>query len=134
MSLLPPSSGRSDDEGSKTSETGKLIPFYTALQPRRQPSSKSPPREPQILTLRLLPHIALTNSSLLWRRAVFSESVFLTSILDKPRASKISRTSNKMTMNDESEGMWERQDMAYFTIVSPNLLGMAKEKTLRIKV
>jgi hypothetical protein len=24
--------------------------------------------------------------------------------------------------------------MAYFTIVSPNLLGMAKEKTLRIKV
>jgi hypothetical protein len=29
----------------------KLLPDYTALQPRRQPSSYSPPWEPQILTM-----------------------------------------------------------------------------------
>jgi hypothetical protein len=40
----------SDDGGSKDlSNDGKLLPDYTALQPRRQPSSYSPPLEPQIL-------------------------------------------------------------------------------------
>jgi hypothetical protein len=45
--LLP---DRPDDGGSKDPwNAGKLLPDYTALQPRRQPSSYSPPREPQIL-------------------------------------------------------------------------------------
>jgi hypothetical protein len=40
----------SDDGGSKDLwNFGKLLPDYTALQPRRQPSSYSPPWEPQIL-------------------------------------------------------------------------------------
>jgi hypothetical protein len=40
----------SDDGGSKDLQNvGKLLPDYTALQPRRQPSSYSPPWEPQIL-------------------------------------------------------------------------------------
>jgi hypothetical protein len=46
-----PSSGRyrPDDGGSKDlRNVGKLLPDYTALQPRRQPSSYSPPWEPQI--------------------------------------------------------------------------------------
>jgi hypothetical protein len=35
---------RPDDGGSKDlSNVGKLLPDYTALQPRRQPSSYSPP-------------------------------------------------------------------------------------------
>jgi hypothetical protein len=38
------------DGGSKDLwDIGKLLPDYTALQPRRQPSSYSPPWEPQIL-------------------------------------------------------------------------------------
>jgi hypothetical protein len=42
-----------DDGGSKDLwNVGKLLPDYTALQPRRQPSSYSPPWEPQILTFR----------------------------------------------------------------------------------
>jgi hypothetical protein len=41
---------RPDDGGSKDlRNVGKLLPDYTALQPRRQPSSYSPPWEPQIL-------------------------------------------------------------------------------------
>jgi hypothetical protein len=41
----------SDDGGSKDLwNVGKLLPDYTVLQPRRQPSSYSPPWEPQILT------------------------------------------------------------------------------------
>jgi hypothetical protein len=38
---------RPDDGGSK--DVGKLLPDYTALQPRRQPSLYSPPWEPQVL-------------------------------------------------------------------------------------
>jgi hypothetical protein len=39
-----------DDGGSKDLwNVGKLLPDYTALQPRRQPSSYSLPWEPQIL-------------------------------------------------------------------------------------
>jgi hypothetical protein len=39
-----------DDGGSKyLRNIGKLLPDYTALQPRRQPSSYSPPWEPQIV-------------------------------------------------------------------------------------
>jgi hypothetical protein len=46
---------RPDDGGSKDLwNVGKRLPDYTALQPRRQPSSYSPPWEPQIL-LELLP-------------------------------------------------------------------------------
>jgi hypothetical protein len=42
---------RPDDGGSKDLwNFGKLLPDYTALQPRRQPSSYSPPSEPQILS------------------------------------------------------------------------------------
>jgi hypothetical protein len=42
---------RHDDRGSKDLwNVGKLLPDYTALQPGRQPSSYSPPWEPQILT------------------------------------------------------------------------------------
>jgi hypothetical protein len=41
---------RPDDGGSKDLwNDGKRLPYYTALQPRRQPSSYSPPWEPQIL-------------------------------------------------------------------------------------
>jgi hypothetical protein len=40
---VPPSSGRW--------LIGKLLPDYTALQPRRQPTSYSPPWKPQILIL-----------------------------------------------------------------------------------
>jgi hypothetical protein len=41
---------RPDDGGSKDLwNVGKLLPDYTALQPRRQPSSNSPSWEPQIL-------------------------------------------------------------------------------------
>jgi hypothetical protein len=41
---------RPDDGGSKDLwNAGILLPDYTALQPRRQTSSYSPPREPQIL-------------------------------------------------------------------------------------
>jgi hypothetical protein len=40
---------RPDDGGSKHLwNVGKLLPDYTAQQPRRQPSSYSPPWEPQI--------------------------------------------------------------------------------------
>jgi hypothetical protein len=39
-----------DDRGSKDLwNVGELLPDYTVLQPRRQPSSYSPPWEPQIL-------------------------------------------------------------------------------------
>jgi hypothetical protein len=51
-SVLPPSSGRwwwPDDGGSTDLwNVGKLIAVYMALHPRRQPSSYSPPWEPQI--------------------------------------------------------------------------------------
>jgi hypothetical protein len=41
---------RPDDRGNKALwNVGKLLPDYMALQPRRQPSSYSPPWEPQIL-------------------------------------------------------------------------------------
>jgi hypothetical protein len=41
---------RPDDGGSKDFwNVGKLLPDYSALQPRRQPSSYLPPWEPQIL-------------------------------------------------------------------------------------
>jgi hypothetical protein len=41
---------RPDDGGSMDLwNVHKLIPVYTALQPSRQPSSYSPPREPQIV-------------------------------------------------------------------------------------
>jgi hypothetical protein len=41
---------RPDDGGSRDLwNVGKLVPDYTALQPRRPPSSYSPPWEPQIL-------------------------------------------------------------------------------------
>jgi hypothetical protein len=44
------SNHRPDDGGSKDLwKDGKLLPDHTALQPRRQPSSYSPPWEPQIL-------------------------------------------------------------------------------------
>jgi hypothetical protein len=44
------SGDRPDDGGSKDLwNVGKLLPDYTALQPRRQQSSYSPPWEPQIL-------------------------------------------------------------------------------------
>jgi hypothetical protein len=43
---------RPDDGGSKDFwNIGKLLPDYTALQPRRQPSSYSLPWEPQILLI-----------------------------------------------------------------------------------
>jgi hypothetical protein len=46
---------RPDDGGSKDLwNVGKLLPDYTALQPRRKPSSYSPPWEPQILLIQLL--------------------------------------------------------------------------------
>jgi hypothetical protein len=45
---------RPDDGGSKNIwNVGKLLPDYTALQPRRQPSSYSPPWESQIPLLHL---------------------------------------------------------------------------------
>jgi hypothetical protein len=43
---------RPDDGGSKVlRNVGKFLPDYTALQPRRQPSSYQPQWEPQILQL-----------------------------------------------------------------------------------
>jgi hypothetical protein len=43
---------RPDVGGSKVLwNVGKLLPYYTALQPRIQPSSYSPPWEPQILLI-----------------------------------------------------------------------------------
>jgi hypothetical protein len=46
---------RPDDAGSKYLwNVGELVLDYTALQPRRQPSSYSPPWEPQILQLLFL--------------------------------------------------------------------------------
>jgi hypothetical protein len=45
-----PYSDRPDDGGSKDLwNVGTTLPDYTVLQPRRQPSSYSPPWEPQIL-------------------------------------------------------------------------------------
>jgi hypothetical protein len=47
---VPRESFRPDDGGSKDLwNVGKLIPDNTVLQPRIQPSLKSPPWEPQIL-------------------------------------------------------------------------------------
>jgi hypothetical protein len=44
-----------DDGGSKDLwNSGKLLPDYTALQPRRQPSSYPPPWEPQFLIKNIL--------------------------------------------------------------------------------
>jgi hypothetical protein len=95
--LLPPSSGRwvnctrgtglryrnrldkvlphrTDDESSKNlSNVGKLLPDYTALQPRRQPSSYSPPWEPQILLRSLLlPDTSLRDSRLSFKQNAIS--------------------------------------------------------------
>jgi hypothetical protein len=43
-----------DDGGSKDhGKVGKLLPDYTALQPRRQPTSYSPPWKPQIIYVRI---------------------------------------------------------------------------------
>jgi hypothetical protein len=46
-SLLPPSSGR--EAARNLWNVSKLLPYCTVLQPRKQPSSYSPPWEPQIL-------------------------------------------------------------------------------------
>jgi hypothetical protein len=44
-----------DDGGSKDLwNVGKLLPDYTAIQPRRQPSSYSPQCEPQILLMKII--------------------------------------------------------------------------------
>jgi hypothetical protein len=44
MASRPPSSSGDDDGGSNDLlNVGKLLPDYTALQPRRQPSSHSTP-------------------------------------------------------------------------------------------
>jgi hypothetical protein len=49
-SIIRAMSHRPDDGGGKDLwNVGKLLPDYTALQPRRQQSSYSPPWEPQIL-------------------------------------------------------------------------------------
>jgi hypothetical protein len=49
------------DGGSKDLwNVGKLLPDYTALQPRRQPSSYSPPWEPQILPSKSVCYIFYT--------------------------------------------------------------------------
>jgi hypothetical protein len=48
--VVAPCSDRPDDGGSKDLwNVGTTLPDYTVLQPRRQPSSYSPPWEPQIL-------------------------------------------------------------------------------------
>jgi hypothetical protein len=58
-------SGRPDDGGSKDLwDVGKLLPDYTALQPRRQPSSYSPLWEPQILPENTLLNTKLVNRAL----------------------------------------------------------------------
>jgi hypothetical protein len=51
-------SGRSSKH---LANVGKLIPVHTALQPRRQPSSCSPPREPQISLVGVLFFRAVTT-------------------------------------------------------------------------
>jgi hypothetical protein len=48
--VVAPCSHQGDDGGSKDIwNAGKFLPDYTTLQPRTQPSSYSPPWEPQIL-------------------------------------------------------------------------------------
>jgi hypothetical protein len=57
---------RPDDGGSKDLwNVGKLLPDYTALQPRRQPSSYSPPWEPQILLKHFLYYFLLPSQYIL---------------------------------------------------------------------
>jgi hypothetical protein len=47
--VLPQSSGHPDDGSSKHLwNSGRLLPGYTALHPRRQPSSYPPPWEPEM--------------------------------------------------------------------------------------
>jgi hypothetical protein len=54
---------RPDDGGRKDLwNVGKLLPDYTVLQPRRQPSSYSPPWEPQILLWLILDCKKLTQN------------------------------------------------------------------------
>jgi hypothetical protein len=63
---------RPDDGGSKYLwNVGKLLPDYTALQPRRHPSSYSPPREPEILHVKwsqLYSACCICCQSASWRR------------------------------------------------------------------
>jgi hypothetical protein len=62
-----------DDGGSKYLwNVGKLLPDYTALQPRRQPSSYTPPWEPQILLSKyLVPSVCL---NVIWYGEAHSSS------------------------------------------------------------
>jgi hypothetical protein len=65
ISLNCSSTHRPDDGGSKDLwNVGKFLPDYTALQPRRQPSSFSPLCEPQTLLL-------FHSSNLYYQLAVF---------------------------------------------------------------
>jgi hypothetical protein len=59
---------RADDGGSKDLwNVGELLPYYTAIQPWRQPSSYSPPWELQIL---LVTHIIRSSRpTVLWRES-----------------------------------------------------------------
>jgi hypothetical protein len=67
---------RPDDGGSKDLwNVDKFLPDYTALQPRRQPSSDSPPWKPQILKRLMCVHI-IFNLSLTCHHTHFSLSFF----------------------------------------------------------
>jgi hypothetical protein len=61
--VLAASIHRRDDGGKYLWNVGKLLPYFTALQPRRQLSSYSPPWEPEILqcsiTVSLVLHVCL---------------------------------------------------------------------------
>jgi hypothetical protein len=46
--------GPDDGESTELWNIGKFIPVYTALQPKRQPSSYSPPSEPQVVIVKYL--------------------------------------------------------------------------------
>jgi hypothetical protein len=64
-SIIGAMSHRRDDGGSKDLwNVGKLLPDYTVLQPRTQPSSYSPPREPQI---QLILWRAIVNTAITFR-------------------------------------------------------------------
>jgi hypothetical protein len=67
-----------DDGGSKDLwNVGKLLPDYRALQPRRQPSSYSPPWEPQILLIVMLLFWVLVSCRLIGRYQRFGETYYL---------------------------------------------------------
>jgi hypothetical protein len=82
--VLPPSSGRwvllmithRPDDGGSTDlwNVGKLLPDYTALQPRRQPSSYSPSWEPQILLNIVRAHYQTSMSNHASSRAIWKET------------------------------------------------------------